>query len=424
MPEQFFKVANWPATIPDLRGDDLLSLEAWARQVKDWQEELLRILDHTLATEGAGVGEIIEEIPFPPTRVLFAGAAGQITTDAGFTHQAAVNAGKLLYLNDLTTGGNYAEGLFVQIRYAAGASRDLLNLQSGLAGTTLAERFVVQGDGVTQHSAQVQGYAGTVGAPAFSTLADIHTGFDFPADHAIGVVLGGAEKWRFTAGAMYPITTNQEDVGGASNVVKDVYASRVAHAGGSAAAPSIARTGYLDDGIYWPNDGVMGVSLGGAEVARFKTTGFVLPQSAAPAPGQEGEVAWDTDDDKLLVYDGALAVTVAAKTKSRSFVIVSPVAAHDFPFWKSERAITLTRVDIHVIGGTNWIGALDEWSGATPPVLQTAIDADWTVTPAAGRSDTSFTNAALDAGDWLGIHTTSVSGAVASLCITIRYYEQ
>jgi len=81
------------------------------------------------------------------TRVAYAGTAGLISDDAGFTHQAAVNSGKLLYLNDLTTGGTYAEGLFVQIRYAAGASRDLLNLQSGLPGTTLAERFVVQGNG-------------------------------------------------------------------------------------------------------------------------------------------------------------------------------------------------------------------------------------------------------------------------------------
>ena len=96
MPEQFFKVANWPATIPDLRGDDLLSLEAWARQVKDWQEELLRILDHTLATEGNVVGEAVEEHPYPPTRVLFAGAAGQITTDAEFTYDAANN---WMYLN-------------------------------------------------------------------------------------------------------------------------------------------------------------------------------------------------------------------------------------------------------------------------------------------------------------------------------------
>ena len=229
MPEQFFKVANWPATISDLRSDDPLSVQAWARQVKDWQEELLRILDHTLATEGAGVGEIIEEIPFPPTRVLFAGAAGQITTDAGFTydaatdiasltggvklgnltatrvayvgaaglvsddagftHQAAVNAGMLLYLNDLTTGGEYAEGLYVQLRYI-GALRDLLNLQSGLAGTTLAERFVVQSDGIVQFSAQAQHPAGTAAAPSIARIGYLDDGIYWPADGAVGVAVG------------------------------------------------------------------------------------------------------------------------------------------------------------------------------------------------------------------------------------------
>ncbi len=108
-------------------------------------------------------------------------------------------------------------------------------------------------------------------------------------------------------------------------------------------------------------------------------------------------------------------------TLSRAFVIAYPTDAFDFPFWQTKRAITIVAVSAICKSGTNVIGALDEYDGAASGV-DAAVDGDWTVTTSE-YTDASFSNPALDAGDWLGWHTTSVSGEVVTFSITFEYTE-
>jgi hypothetical protein len=62
------------------------------------------------------------------------------------------------------------------------------------------------------------------------------------------------------------------------------------------------------------------------------TSTFILKQSAAPAPTVEGDAQWDTDDDILLIGDGAAA---------RTFVpFPSSVVAGDLFYATSAKALT------------------------------------------------------------------------------------
>lgn len=151
-------------------------------------------------------------------------------------------------------------------------------------------------------------------------------------------------------------------------------------------------------------------------------TSVEVPNGAAPTVDTEGEVAWETDRDQLHVYNGSLAAVVAKKTQEMSFVIATPDATFDFPFRQFANAVTITAVSAVCTGGTNVIGALQEYNG-TGTAVDAAVDGDWTVTTSE-YTDASFTNAALDAGDWLGWKTTSVSGSVTFFSITVEYYEQ
>ncbi len=60
------------------------------------------------------------------------------------------------------------------------------------------------------------------------------------------------------------------------------YAQRILLRAGTAAAPSLARGDYPDDGIFWPEDGALGISIGGAESARFGSAGIGI--GAVPDP--------------------------------------------------------------------------------------------------------------------------------------------
>lgn len=145
-----------------------------------------------------------------------------------------------------------------------------------------------------------------------------------------------------------------------------------------------------------------------------------IPNGASLAPTGEGQLAWDSDDDTVKGGDSSLSTVVGAKTKVRSFVIPSPATGSDFAFWQSKRAIVLTSVTAICSGGTNVVGQLQEYDGSAANPAD--VDSDWTVTTSE-FNDTSYSNATIDAGDWVGWKTTSVSGSVTFLSITFEYYE-
>lgn len=172
--------------------------------------------------------------------------------------------------------------------------------------------------------------------------------------------------------------------------------------------------------------GVTNMSLGAIGITSTGVTdlggasSFEIPNGTNPTVDAEGEIAWETDDNDLHLYDGTRDTVLASTTKSRSFVIPAPVASNDFAFWQTPRAITITAVSAICQNGTNVIGQLQEYSGtATAPV---DVDSDWTITTTE-YTDTSFSNSSIDAGDWVGWKTTSVSGSVDYVSVTFEYFE-
>lgn len=129
--------------------------------------------------------------------------------------------------------------------------------------------------------------------------------------------------------------------------------------------------------------------------------------------------ATGTTTGDILEYSGTKYVPVKKGTPTKSFVIASIDNTFDFPFWQTPEAITITAVSAVCTGGTNVVGALQEYN-ATGTSVDAAVDGDWTITTSE-YTDASFTNAGIDAGDWIGWKTTSVSGTVTFFSITFEY---
>lgn len=118
-----------------------------------------------------------------------------------------------------------------------------------------------------------------------------------------------------------------------------------------------------------------------------------------------------------------MAIVVAgSQVFSKAFLIESPTAADNWPFWRAWTTITLVEVDYLCIGGTNWVGQVQEGdaNGANPVDTQAA---DTTANAGTNAKVTSFVNADIDAGDYVILKTTSVTGVPTGILVTICYRE-
>lgn len=151
-------------------------------------------------------------------------------------------------------------------------------------------------------------------------------------------------------------------------------------------------------------------------------TSFEIPNGAGGTTlDTTGEIGIDSTSKTLNFYDGANEV-VLNPIQSKSVTILAPVAGDDFPLHRFDVAVTLTKVSYLCLGGTNWIGQAVEMdaNGGTATDVHSA---DITATAGTVNTSTTFSNASLDAGDYLGIETTSISGTPTSLTITVYYRE-
>ena len=133
------------------------------------------------------------------------------------------------------------------------------------------------------------------------------------------------------------------------------------------------------------------------------------------AVSQAGDV--DTTGTEIVA---ALADRANAHdTLTKSFVIAAIDDTFDFPFWMTIEGVTIIAANGVCIAGTNVIGCLMEYdaNAANPAVCNSS---DWTFTTGEERT-TSVSNASIDAGDYLGWKTTSVSGTVTFFTLTIEY---
>jgi len=111
-------------------------------------------------------------------------------------------------------------------------------------------------------------------------------------------------------------------------------------------------------------------------------------------------------------------VRIGNTTLIKSFVLNTPIAG-SVAIWRTPEAITITAVRGVQVGGTNVIGMLTECdaNGLNPVKCNSS---DMTITTS-NTNQTSFTNGSIDAGDYIGWTTTSVSGNVEKCIITFEY---
>jgi hypothetical protein len=165
------------------------------------------------------------------------------------------------------------------------------------------------------------------------------------------------------------------------------------------------------DGAVW-----LGVhDFGGA-------TSTEIVNGANPTTDAAGEIAIDTSaaPGSGIRFYGDAAYTVAG-TYSKSFVILNPVATDDYPLWCSPYAITIKHVRVQDLGGTNIVGQLTECDAEG---VNCAVVDDSDITATANNSvddDGTLSNPSIDALNYVGWKTESVSGASTSVTVTFDY---
>ncbi|WP_426031933.1 hypothetical protein [Cypionkella sp. TWP1-2-1b2] len=121
---------------------------------------------------------------------------------------------------------------------------------------------------------------------------------------------------------------------------------------GAEATPSITFVGDTDTGIWHPAANSVGVSAGGAEIARFLPGGFRLGNPAAAVPGATAllviEAVGATGQTmKRNSADGAGPILYMAKSRGAAFADLTIVAAND----------TLADIRAHGADGTTHVFA-------------------------------------------------------------------
>lgn len=147
-----------------------------------------------------------------------------------------------------------------------------------------------------------------------------------------------------------------------------------------------------------------------------------IPNGTNPTTDAAGEIAVDTSSTpgSGIRFYGDQAYTVPG-TFSKSFVIINPTTSSDYALWRTPYAITIKAVHGVCKDGTNVVGHLTECdaNGANAAGVDGATD--MTVTTSNTNDDGSLSNPSIDANDYVGWRTTSVSGTVTAVTITFEY---
>lgn len=131
----------------------------------------------------------------------------------------------------------------------------------------------------------------------------------------------------------------------------------------------------------------------------------------------DGEICINTAATSSALIFQSNTTHVLVSTSSKGIFYENATSTDDFSIWRFDRAATLTKVCYLAEGGTNWIGQLQEYdsNGDSPSDTQAS---DTTALAGINKCNTSFSNAVIDAGDWIGPKTTSVSGTNTNMRIT------
>jgi hypothetical protein len=192
----------------------------------------------------------------------------------------------MVALYNSTTGSDGGDGFQLQLVNDDGY---LWNYESGgftSFGTANTERMRINhlgnvGIGTTAPDAKlsVNGVAsfgdGTALLPSIANFGDLNTGMWFPAADTIAFSEGGVEAMRIDSSGRVGIGTASPD----ALLTVDGIASFGA---GAAATPSIAASGDLNTGMFFPAADVIGFSTGGGQRMRINSDGNVGIGTSSP----------------------------------------------------------------------------------------------------------------------------------------------
>lgn len=169
-----------------------------------------------------------------------------------------------------------------------------------------------------------------------------------------------------------------------------------------------------------------GITVTGTVTGTTVSAGtFILPNGSTPTVSSAGNIAIDTSTASgASVRFYADSAYVLPAWQRFTFTITNPTSSADRAIGAFPANITIKHIRVLCVDGTNIIGGLDE--ADVNGLNAVAIDSD--ITAPAGTiatDDGSLTNPTIDANDQLYWHTTSVSGTVTKVVITVYYiYDQ
>ena len=146
-----------------------------------------------------------------------------------------------------------------------------------------------------------------------------------------------------------------------------------------------------------------------------------IPNRAEPTLVVAGQVGVDTSTTSgstIRFYGNSQFVLPG--WQRISFVIDTPVAASDYPLGTFPVAMTIKRIIVLCVGGTNIAGGLDETD--INGLNAVAVDSDITASAAVtAYDDGTLTNPTIARDNVLFWHTTSISGTPTSVTVSVFY---
>ena len=151
-------------------------------------------------------------------------------------------------------------------------------------------------------------------------------------------------------------------------------------------------------------------------------TSFEIPNADNPTVSAAGQVSVDSSaaPGSGIRFYGDAAYTLPG-TQSKSFVILNPVATDDYPVWRVPYNITIKAVHLQCLGNVV-VGHFVEMdaNGLNEAGVDGATDITGVVNTNV-NDDGTLSNPTIDATDYLGWRTTSITSTPTSVTITFEY---
>ncbi len=163
----------------------------------------------------------------------------------------------------------------------------------------------------------------------------------------------------------------------------------------------------------------------GLTVTYATTTGtLVIPTSASLSLVQSGQFGYDTTTGQLRIHDGTADRVLATDEKVFSFTIENPVDGDQIPnLFKAPYGMTITQVDC-VLDPSDTTGIQIDISifeaDANGDSTSTIFSIPFTVSNT-NSATTTFSNATIDANDWVGAFFDNASGTASWIGCTSRF---